>query len=478
MRCSLLLLSTYLDGELNQRRGAELDAHLIGCTRCQSGLGYLREESQRISGLARVSVPDYSAHALLAHVGLITAEDELPGNTPAPPPEHDDPEAPPWVSARRGKALPWTPPERHMSPPPPPPESAHASRLSAPVATLDKPHSLQAPVARAEHSPVDAAQLEVPGIAVASTERAVPAEEPATDDEPDDVPTYEIHEMAGPPRKAASGGIGDMSRRMRDAIGLRWALMRGGPMTDDDSIDLVTNAPASTPRIPVIERSQPKPKPKREGGRHQVKLHRSAGGAAGEGIRDRRLWIFAAGTLVLMVIGLLIGKHVETSQSVAQRPIASARATPAAPRASVAPAVPATPSPAVAAAPNPLQLTGAQTLGGGARGYAVQGLRYGAHPGDYRIVFDLGPVGSGSPSGTPGVTAGFGNPTTLYVIFAGVIPGGAPNPPAAGGVLTSVTLLPHSPIAGHIVYQLNLSRAVKLSAGYLTGPARLVLDLR
>jgi hypothetical protein len=308
--------------------------------------------------------------------------------------------------------------------------------------------------------------------------------------------------MAGPPRKAASGGIGDMSRRMRDAIGLRWALMRGGPMTDDDSIDLVTNAPAPTPRVPVyedipveaevstapaplrdippavIERSQPKPKPKREGGRHQVKLHRSAGGAAGEGIRDRRLWIFAAGTLVLMVIGLLIGKHVETSQSVAQRPIASARATPAVPRASVAPAVPATPSPAVAAAPNPLQLTGAQTLGGGAQGYAVQDLRYGAHPGDYRIVFDLGPVGSGSPSGTPGVTAGFGNPTTLYIIFAGVIPGGAPNPPAPGGVLTGLTLLPHSPIAGHIVYQLNLSRAVKLSAGYLTGPARLVLDLR
>jgi len=172
----------------------------------------------------------------------------------------------------------------------------------------------------------------------------------------------------------------------------------------------------------------------------------------------------------------LLGKHVETPAGVAQRPAPSIAATPAPPHASAAPVIPTTPvaTPTPAAA-NPAQLTGAQTLGSGAADFTVSDLRYGAHPGDYRIVFDLT---SGSSAGTPSVTVGFGDSTTLYVVFAGVSPGGIPPSPAPGGVVTSVTLLPHSPIPGHLVYEVKLSKTAKLSTAYLTGPVRLVIDLR
>ena len=44
--------------------------------------------------------------------------------------------------------------------------------------------------------------------------------------------------------------------------------------------------------------------------------------------------------------------------------------------------------------------------------------------------------------------------------------------------MTSVTLLPHSPIPGHLVYEVKLTKPVKLVTDYLTGPVRLVIDLR
>ena len=59
-----------------------------------------------------------------------------------------------------------------------------------------------------------------------------------------------------------------------------------------------------------------------------------------------------------------------------------------------------------------------------------------------------------------------------------VWPGELPPTPAAGGLVTSVTLLPHSPIPGHLVYEVKLTKPVKLVTDYLTGPVRLVIDLR
>ena len=64
MRCSLLTLSCYLDSELDARQQGEMEAHLVGCPRCRAGLSHLREEVERVGGLARVRVPDRSARAL------------------------------------------------------------------------------------------------------------------------------------------------------------------------------------------------------------------------------------------------------------------------------------------------------------------------------------------------------------------------------------------------------------------------------
>ena len=57
MKCSLLTLSCYVDAELPAPRRGELEAHLVGCHRCRAGLGHLREEVERVEGLARVHVP-------------------------------------------------------------------------------------------------------------------------------------------------------------------------------------------------------------------------------------------------------------------------------------------------------------------------------------------------------------------------------------------------------------------------------------
>jgi len=108
VRCSLLALSSYLDAELDSEPSGELEAHLLACDRCRTAIGYLREESERISGLARVHLPDDAVHALFSQVGLIGEDDDLP---PAPE-QRDRPvsvEAPPWFGVERGKALPWAP---------------------------------------------------------------------------------------------------------------------------------------------------------------------------------------------------------------------------------------------------------------------------------------------------------------------------------------------------------------------------------
>ncbi len=66
MKCSLLTLSCALDGELATPRQAELEAHLVSCDRCRTGLQYLREETERIAGLPRLALPDLTIEALLS----------------------------------------------------------------------------------------------------------------------------------------------------------------------------------------------------------------------------------------------------------------------------------------------------------------------------------------------------------------------------------------------------------------------------
>ncbi|MGA9114904.1 MAG: zf-HC2 domain-containing protein, partial [Candidatus Dormiibacterota bacterium] len=91
MKCSLLTLSSYLDGELDAARLAEVEAHLVGCDRCRAGLEYLREETERFGALGRVHVPDAAVPGFLQQLGLIGPDDILPPRPPRPP----DPPGPP-----------------------------------------------------------------------------------------------------------------------------------------------------------------------------------------------------------------------------------------------------------------------------------------------------------------------------------------------------------------------------------------------
>ncbi len=87
MKCSLLTLSCALDGELSQERQAELETHLVTCERCRSGMRYLREETERISELARAHIPPGAATAILERARVLAPE--AAGTAAAPPAEPD-----------------------------------------------------------------------------------------------------------------------------------------------------------------------------------------------------------------------------------------------------------------------------------------------------------------------------------------------------------------------------------------------------
>jgi anti-sigma factor RsiW len=107
VKCSLLTLSCYIDGELPAPRKGELEAHLVGCHRCRAGLGHLREEVERIQGLARVHVREGSVRALLEQVGLIAPGAPMPAVADAAAVGEPSPSTPPWLRGGAGAALPW-----------------------------------------------------------------------------------------------------------------------------------------------------------------------------------------------------------------------------------------------------------------------------------------------------------------------------------------------------------------------------------
>jgi anti-sigma factor RsiW len=109
MRCSLLVLSSYLDGELDAPRRGEVDGHLVGCDRCRNAFNYLQEEAERIGSLARVRVPDEAIHGFMAQLGLIGPDETLPSR-PSRRPAAVASGTPPWLEGRTtGTSLPWAP---------------------------------------------------------------------------------------------------------------------------------------------------------------------------------------------------------------------------------------------------------------------------------------------------------------------------------------------------------------------------------
>lgn len=115
MKCSLLTLSTFIDGALPPDRGAEVDAHLVGCPRCTAGAASLREEKGRIAQLARVRVQPESAQNLLEQVGITGAvPEQLHRERPS---IRNAPDGRPWLSGSAGAALPWAPQRPTAAPP-------------------------------------------------------------------------------------------------------------------------------------------------------------------------------------------------------------------------------------------------------------------------------------------------------------------------------------------------------------------------
>ncbi len=92
MKCSLLTLSCALDGELSKERQAELESHLVTCERCRTGMRYLREETERISQLVKVTVPAGTATALLERAKVIAAA-QPDAEGPIDPPKNAEAES-------------------------------------------------------------------------------------------------------------------------------------------------------------------------------------------------------------------------------------------------------------------------------------------------------------------------------------------------------------------------------------------------
>jgi hypothetical protein len=246
----------------------------------------------------------------------------------------------------------------------------------------------------------------------------------------------------------------------------------------------VSAEPASTP-VPGrhVRRLQSHKSDRREWnptrpvtGRHVLPL---GGPAVGAADRDRRLWLFGAITVVVMLLGLLVGRQVTQKGPLAAATIPrSAPSSHATTPATTAPLPVATPAPVPTAiipvAPTPQQLTGATTLGTGSGGFSVADVRYGLHPNDFRLVFDL--AFPSTVTGAPTTVIGYSGATTIYVEFTGV--DGVSNVAAmpTGKFVVSVVPLPMARNTDRLIFKITLSKHAPFDAYYLSG-ARLVIDV-
>jgi hypothetical protein len=254
---------------------------------------------------------------------------------------------------------------------------------------------------------------------------------------------------------------------------------------DDDDVQFGVSAePASTPVAGRhVRRLQSHKSDRREWnptrpvtGRHVLPL---GGPAVGAADRDQRLWLFGAITVVLMLLGLLIGRQVTQTGPLAAATIPrsepSSHATTPATSAPLPIATPApVPTAIIPVAPTPQQLTGATTLGNGSGGFSVADVRYGLHPNDFRLVFDL--AFPSTVTGAPTTVIGYSGATTIYVEFTGVdgVSNVAAMPP--GKFVVSVVPLPMARNTDRLIFKITLSKHAPFDAYYLSG-ARLVIDV-
>ena len=285
MKCSLLSLSTYIDGELAADRRAELDAHLVGCGRCSAGAATLREEKTRLGQLARVRVAPQSARLMLEQVG-ITGIVDWPGVATQVAPTAVPPlDQPPWQTAQEkarqnSAALPWTPrrpspaaPAMEALPPPSaPPEvqpdlpfagspAEERSWTSEPVRQSDdeRPAEIAAAMTQVDaqpQPPVDATPHDYPWF-----EADVPSR--GWDMSPgDDVPHREDvtpvpAQLAPPPLPAMvptrvpSTGRSMLLYRIRDAVAVRLTLARHADAVEESAQIVSGAAPPRGRQLPA-----------------------------------------------------------------------------------------------------------------------------------------------------------------------------------------------------------------------------------
>lgn len=577
MKCSLLVLSSYLDGELEAERRGELEAHLVGCARCRNGVGHLQEEIDRLRALARVHVSDSSAHELLLQVGLLQAGDPLPeARGPAAPPIPAG--TPHWLTGTLGKALPWSAPRPPSplvalgpegdvelagtrmpaavsptaSPPTETPTAISPSTIAPTISTmatdpppLEKVGDVDV-VDDHDSRPADDDPGELspwsPGSAVPQPAGADRIAAAATDvDAPSPVLPLDEGDVRhdrgeiGPPVLAPQRPSG-LIARLRERIALQRALSRGNVADDDVQVVSGIGAPAwsrrsQTPGQSFEPRRGPDPSPLSEphetddddpstgiapdpivtttlssptripvdvdwedefepAPANLAPLHPPAAPTTraeddveipaysrsvrfvGVGGPPRTIGVMATATALLMLIGLVIGR------SSAPRSVGSPGAGPAPtlPAQSVnsAPSGALTNAPATGpATAQAVALTNVHTLGSGGTGWSVRGTRYGAHPGDYRIVLDL----AGGTGSSPTATVGFRDPSTLYLVLDGTAAHNAPPLAAPGGPVSSVVLMQPSPHPDQSVYQISLVRQVTVTQMYVDSPLRLVVDI-
>ncbi len=544
MKCSLLTLSCALDGELSRERQLELDAHLITCERCKTGMRYLREETERISVLAPVRLTSDKAVALLerSRVSVTVAE---PSAFSSPEPHQNGvrellPKAPdPFGAMGIGSAVlgelvnsgpatsdpvPEVTDDEVAGPSADGPEElgsglSQGSSFGAQVADVFPSDALAAvpeelwlaePPQKSpaesvsevdddeeeEAKPSDASEESadsrpptptgVPFPVAAEEGEAEPffGREEASDDDTPTAPTV----IASEPEAEPTGSDRPSSIVVpgwEPATDLKMPWGKLPPTTPTKDTWASNLADLSAP--PVERESAPPPPadimppptrpaaaavPGLQADSPTVGLDRERPVRSAErGVRrpappgptsdDRpgdRSWTRIGLIAVAALAVVLIGWNLTHSSkpAVVHHPGSKATA-PASPKPSPGGSAKPVPTPAA------LALTGTQTLGSTGSGYRVEGVQYGVHGSQIWVVFRF----SGG-TGVPKITSGYDGTQTIYLEMQGISPGTPVAQPAAGGLVTSVSV-------GHVagftgaVYVIQLSRAGTISPSELTG---------
>ncbi|HVB53730.1 MAG TPA: zf-HC2 domain-containing protein [Candidatus Acidoferrales bacterium] len=540
MKCSLLTLSCALDGELSRERQMELDAHLITCERCKTGMRYLREETERISLLAPVRLTADKATALLERSRVLVS---APGHSmltsveSSPEDDHEPVLAAPDPFGALGigaailevsEPAEVTPPhEVEEEPPTEPaaeepkdlgPELEHGSAFEAEEAdrttsdalaavpeelwladTPDEPATESMADTPALNDEVVAPLFPAAGEIVASAPRP-PIEPPgnvAAEDAPvtpsaaqeDAVVSEALPDFAEPPPTSNDEEPAEVIRpssmvvpgwEPATELKMPWGDIPAATPTKDTWAPELAGlvglpVPRQTPLPPAAPFPAARPAPAAVPGLPSDRKattvgrkppRRGAGGGfrrpvppkSGKDGPAARSWTRTGLIAVAALAAVLIVWNITHGSKPAGAPHAQSQATPAI-SAKPSPSATATPSPTAA----PVVLTGTQTVGSSGSGYQVQSVQYGVHGSQFWVVFHF----SGG-SGVPQITSGFDGSQTIYLEMQGVAPGTAVAQPAAGSLVTSVSV-------GHVagftgaVYILQLSRAAQISPSELTG---------